>query len=890
MAMRRGRGWLALAGAGLLAFGLAGCGGGDSGSSDATGGTGGTTTPTVPTGPGATALGAGVVDSLQLTYDDLKNRALAGKILNVDVSGNQPVVKFQVWMKDTLEGVRGLRTFSLHLAQLKPAANSSPSYWQNYIADGLPVTAMPATTSTAITNPGTDAATSFNTADGSVKAQGYKVVDGGDGTYTVTFGANVKANAKVPFDPTLVHRVVVGVRSVAVPGVVGKTPGAYAGPLNPLTGAVIAQFTNTNGVNLAFDFMPSATGPGAMLIDGDGNQAYARDIVTIDACNQCHYKIQYGFPRGNNTSGHFGSRTDTKTCVMCHTPQNTSGQGDMSPMIHKIHMGERLDKVESVVGIPVNEVRYPQDQRNCTTCHKGTLKDTWKTASKKACGSCHNGVNFDTGAGHVAGVQPDSLCSVCHSPTSVGIYHIPVSAVANSNVPSVFTYYADYDNMPAGAAKITWTVKSVTVDAERKVSVQFQVFKDGTAVNFGTYNATTNPNIIPNTRGGPSLRIAFNVPQDGIASPADFNATMSSPAIGIGNPSMSTSTATPPSTFTPASTSTNLWVNGTVTSNNITWTMTGPDANNVYTIRSSLVLPASTTMVTALMYGTMTLTNVPDYPYSAASATDFASYVNSSGATAYVLKNSGLLVEPPNSKASATGGGFVARRTIVDNAKCLACHDQLGRQPSFHGGGRNDGTACNICHMNNSNNGGWSYGFNTFVHGIHGGALRTTKYTFAEDWSTVGYPGLLKNCEQCHIAGTYDYTASASSSVVDRLLMNTVGTGTTGNAGASTSPYIAQTAGTVYGSGFSASTSTGAVVTTEAAATTLVVSPITASCVSCHDNASAIAHFRGNGGTFYEPRAAAAGRKEVCLTCHGPANNALFNETVPAIKTVHRWW
>ena len=51
---------------------------------------------------------------------------------------------------------------------------------------------------------------------------------------------------------TLPHRIVVGVRSVVVPGVVGKTPGAYAGPINPITGAAFAQFTNTNGVNLAY--------------------------------------------------------------------------------------------------------------------------------------------------------------------------------------------------------------------------------------------------------------------------------------------------------------------------------------------------------------------------------------------------------------------------------------------------------------------------------------------------------------------------------------------------------------------------------------------------------------------------------------------------------------
>jgi len=318
--------------------------------------------------------------------------------------------------------------------------------------------------------------------------------------------------------------------------------------------------------------------------------------------------------------------------------------------------------------------------------------------------------------------------------------------------------------------------------------------------------------------------------------------------------------------------------------------MTGPDANNTYTVSSSLVLPVSTTMVTALMYGSMTATNVEGYPYSAAAVSDFQSYVNTSGATNWVLKKSGLVVAPPNAKASVTSTGFVARRTIVDNAKCLACHEQLGVKPGFHGGGRNDGTICNICHTNNSLNSGWTYGFNTFVHAIHGGSLRTTKYTFAEDWSTVGYPGLLKNCEQCHLAGTYDYTASATSSVVDKLLSNTVGTGTTSAAGANTSPYIAQTAGTVYGSGFSTSTATGAVVQTEAAATTLVVSPITAACSSCHDNASALAHFRANGGSFYEARSSAMAKKETCLTCHGPANNALFNETVPAIKTVHRWW
>ena len=289
------------------AFFLSGCSSDDNGSGSAAAPPG----PTSPAGPGASPIATtGTINAADLTFNDLKDKALDGKILSVDTSGNQPVVKFQVVMKDSKVGVRGLTQFSLHLAQLQPEKEGSASYWLNYISDGLPLSAIPAftergaTTQTAPVNPSADAVTVYNS-DGSVKAKGYSVVDGGDGTYTVTFGANVKANTKVPYDAALIHRVVVGVRTVAAPGVVGKTPGDLRRPGNPLTGAVLAAFTNTNGANFAYDFTPPT---GTMLVDSEGNQTFARDNVTSAACNQCHYKIEYGFPRGNNTSGHFGSR------------------------------------------------------------------------------------------------------------------------------------------------------------------------------------------------------------------------------------------------------------------------------------------------------------------------------------------------------------------------------------------------------------------------------------------------------------------------------------------------------------------------------------------------------------------------------------------------------
>ncbi|MFZ4481401.1 MAG: multiheme c-type cytochrome, partial [Rhodoferax sp.] len=411
--------WLKFAAASLLAIALAGCGGSD-GAPGATGATGpaGPAGPAGATGPAGADKTTGTVDAAQLGFSDLKNKALAGKILSVDTSGNQPIVKFQVVMRDTNEGVRGLRTFALHMAQQVPEKDGSASYWMNYLADGLPLSADPAATAAKV-NPSADSVTSFNT-DGTVKGQGYAVTDNGDGTYAVKFGANVKANTKVVYDPAMIQRVVVGVRSVAVPGVIGKTAGAYAGPMNPLTGAVIAQFTNINGANFAFDFVP---GTGAVV-------AAARDIVTKAACDGCHYKLEYGFPRGNNTSGHFGSRTDTKTCVMCHTPQNTAGKGDFTTFIHKLHMGEELAKQELMFWSTTetyNEIKYPQDQRNCTTCHKGTVPDSSSKATLKACGACHNGVDFTkdyaTG-GHVGGAQAnDKQCVLCHDAATIKINH-----------------------------------------------------------------------------------------------------------------------------------------------------------------------------------------------------------------------------------------------------------------------------------------------------------------------------------------------------------------------------------------------------------------------------------------------------------------------------------
>ena len=142
--------------------------------------------------------------------------------------------------------------------------------------------------------------------------------------------------------------------------------------------------------------------------------------------------------------------------------------------------------------------------------------------------------------------------------------------------------------------------------------------------------------------GGPSVYLAFAVPQDGIAAPADWNATVSAYVKDVWN-----GTAVVPKTTTPVG------------------TMAGPDANGYYTITlTAYTIPANATMLTGGIGFTynknsqpITQTNVPGYPYD----------------TTTML--GGLSVPPPNVTKVATGS--TARRAIVSTQKCNSCHAVL---------------------------------------------------------------------------------------------------------------------------------------------------------------------------------------------------------------------
>ena len=746
-----------------------------------------------------------------LTFEDLNNVRLAGKIISAYVPGNKAIVNFQVYDKATGKGVSGLTSFGIHIAQLKDG-----NTWLNYKLE-----AAGAARDRAFL-PGADS--------------GYTIINHGDGNYTAVLGTDLlnnnayvlsqrddatKDGEKLIYNADLIHRIGITVSSAAP-----------AKPINPATGATVTSFTPPNVAALVYDFVPDT---GLQYVNPNGGN-YARDLVTMEACNACHSSLV-------NHGHHFGSRADTRICVICHTQQNKRtdiAATDMTSFIHKIHMGEELPVHEVVGGIDIGHITYPQDQRNCTTCHKGKDVNNWKTKpSRNACGSCHNDLDFAT---HKSGQTDDTKCFTCHFENYVIESH--TTMVPTPNNPTI----------PTGADSFSYTITEVAVDGTMHPVIKFKPLKNGAALTFNAYVDTTTEMVTDYT-SSPSLYVFYARPQDGITAPVDYN-TSSNVALK------------------------SVWQSA---SGN---TLTGP-VDGVYTATlNSITIPADAVMVNG---GIMS----NGFARVGAEAT-FDKDFNGDGDK---LDNYNI----PYQSVTKVATGYTARRAIVSNAKCNACHEMLGVKPSFHSGARNDAPTCQVCHTPNRANRGWAVNSSSFVHSLHAAAKRTVPYTWHKELDSVTqevtwtgehitYPGLLRNCEECHVAGTYDFATTAAQ--VDDMLYSTVASGTSAYVQADLyrmSPDVET--GVIYGAAFNGSNSAAAPV--EAAATTLVSSPISAACYSCHDTGIAKAHMVSNGGSIYEARSTALQKKEACLVCHGArtADTTLaVTPAIPTIKAVHRWW
>ncbi|MFA6957476.1 MAG: OmcA/MtrC family decaheme c-type cytochrome [Thermoanaerobaculia bacterium] len=227
--------------------------------------------------------------------------------------------------------------------------------------------------------------------------------------------------------------------------------------------------------NVEYDFRPDA---------GTIAATDKWDKIKDAACLNCHDPLAL----------HGGSRRDVKLCVLCHSTQTkdpeTGNSVNMAEMVHKIHAPGELSKPYIIWGNSssihdYSHTTYPQNILNCANCHEGrtaaqkpTQSDLWYTKpSRRACGACHDTVDFAGGSNHPA-QSDDTQCSTCH--------------IGDSGV--------EYDNSVKGAHAISLKskqLKGLTVEIVSATNVAPDmsptiVFKfkngDGSAVNGSTLN------------------------------------------------------------------------------------------------------------------------------------------------------------------------------------------------------------------------------------------------------------------------------------------------------------------------------------------------------------------------------------------------------------------
>ncbi|MFO0614833.1 MAG: OmcA/MtrC family decaheme c-type cytochrome [Polyangiaceae bacterium] len=501
-----------------------------------------------------------------------------------------------------------------------------------------------------------------------------------------------------------------------------------------------------------------------------------REIVDLASCNGCHQRL----------SAHGGLRRDTRLCTTCHTQDvvdpDTGNSVDFSVMVHKIHRGEDLPSVTAgkayqIIGYmqsveDYSTVAFPRPVQECVTCHTGPQGEVWRTHPTK------------------------TACASCHDDVSFDA-DVPMGMVAH-----------------AGGVQLTDANCSVCHTPTTSGLESIQTKHLTPATDPAAPHLTAQLLSITKTGQGQTPEIVFDVQVDG-----QHRDILANPLTRL------VLTVAGPTTDYASYTQYTIQGSGAVGA-------LSADPNGF-----RYVLPSA-------MSGTATGT----FGFG------LEGYIQPGGSTGprYAIPN-------PIGYGAVTDASPVARRDIVTSGQCNACHGSL----SAHGGTRNTAEYCSFCHNPNNVNDERIARFQTpavtahsvdlrvMVHKIHSGTHLTQQpyvlYGFPApsvaapggtplDFGEVRYPGDLRNCGACHVAGSFDLPLPSG-------LLPTHETELT----CADAPPLSSTA---Y--------CTSRVVSNDTA-----TRPTASACLACHDAPETRAHANTNTDSS---------GVEACATCHGPGD------------------
>jgi len=849
---------------------MAGCGGGGGG------GSGGSAVPTVPS---ASAIkDALTAASSQPANDTATNSSASFTVLQTAglaavTVNSPPKVNFAVFSNGRIKTDIAITNVRFAIAKLIPGTNGGdPDQWVSYVygtetatagvgPGGVPVlaTAKQATTDGKLTGPELAA----------LPLPSQLVYNSDGGYYTYTFKTDIKDPSKtngVVFEPARTHRV-----------------------------AIQLSYLNDAGetvlVNPYFDFTLDANGKSVAVTD----PTKTRKMTDVTSCNGFHEKLAL----------HGGGRVDTQYCVMCHNPGTTDANSgnnlNLSTMVHKLHAGRLLKSKLATGGEDYTiwgyqntrhnyaEVGFPQDLRNCATCHsaanpKTPQGDNWKTkASKEACLTCHAnnaGSGWNTthtviagtlvGPGAAAKSLSNQLCAGCHG--------------AGSDVsPERVHWNQNEENAAKYKMNIESAVFNDTAD-HRGRTVTVKYYLSDPTNNNAAYDLVTRPECTgtaPITCGSTTKfgNLRFYLAYQNM--PGQSSAVTEYSAYNNGGSG--------------ANAYAYKGINDPLNPNH--YTVDIPVPNDVAGV--------SVAFGSARVVG---IGQIKEAKLEVKSATDPRPEVVPRVLVNTVVQHTFKDVAPP-------GSAVLARRAIVSNEKCNVCHGALGTTSgsntlasAFHDGARNTVEACVLCHdanrvststvMTNGLTLNESYQFKRMIHGIHGNSKRVYPFTHGNPVLGVfdkagvlsgggtflaGY--FIRNFAPLVLPAGTPVAAGATFETIATMINNAAtGLGYTG-APQKIENYAAEVAYPQVGLNCNAchvnnsylqdSGPLGSVVFKDTGVTSpnlwKVISPKAATCTACHDSSKSIGHVTSFGGAAFGDRTQAAIAvlpRETCDDCH----------------------
>ncbi len=615
-----------------------------------------------------------------------------------------------------------------------------------------------------------------------------------------------------------------------------SVPGISYEPNRTHRVAIQLSYKNAAGedvlVNPYFDFT---------IVDGKSvvvtDPAKTRKMTDVASCNGCHEKLAL----------HGGGRVDTQYCVMCHntgTVDPESGNNlDMATMSHKIHAGKLLKKNLAAGGEDYTiwgygnakhnyaEVGFPQDLRNCAVCHSSANPNTpqgdnWKAkVSKEACLTCHAN-------------KTGSPWNTSHQAIAVSVLKDP--AAKATDMGNQLCSGCHMGDVTISPERVHWNQNEEN-SAKYKMSIDSVAFND---------TADKKARKV-------SVTYALSNPLDGTVWDLKSDAKkFGSLRFVLAYQNMTTQTINgQPNAITEFS----AYNNGGGSANAY-----AKDGVNLGGNRFKLDITVPDDTAIAIASGTA---RVVSYGQVIENKLDVKTRKEITPAV-----NANIVVQHTFKDVLISGSALNPRRVIVSNEKCNVCHGALGTTSgsntadnAFHSGARNTIESCAVCHdanrasstiMTNGMAMNESYQFKRMIHGIHGNSVRTTPFThgntvvgvFNKDGTSatggaplaaavenyaaeVAWPGVGINCNACHVNNSYMQDL--------------------GPLGATVSPRVTGADPLGY----------------------KVISPMAASCTSCHDSSKAIGHVT----TFSDPSASFGNLtqaqinglpKEGCYDCH----------------------